>query len=236
MKQTGRVFIVFFMLLSQHIFPVMAEDAVKGNGEQEFSRDVIVNFIKDYLKEKAKYTGKVDLYDEKINKVRNLDLMDIEKSGARENDQYVTRAKFRDFGTGDITTVKIMVGIKGGKLETPGLTIENVDKIVPANVGDPDHQYTDEEIKDAIVKYLKQKSQFTGTFDMFDDKIQKMRKLETGNVQEKVRKFGSRFIGRVDAVERAVDEKLELDVSVDNKEGLLEVKSVKIHSVNGAQR
>ena len=236
MNQISKIFIIFFMLLSQHILTVMAEDAVKESAEQEFSQDAIVDFIKDYLKEKAKYTGKVDLYDERINKVRNLDLIDIETNGTRENDQYVTRAKFRDFGSGDIATVKIMVGIKGGKFETPSLTIENVDKIVAANVLDPNHQHTDQEVKDAIVKYLKQKSEFTGTFDMFDEKTQKMRKLETGNVQENVRKFGSRFIGRVDAVERAVDEKLELDVSVDNKEGILEVKSVKIYSVNNVQR
>ncbi len=236
MNQISKIFIIFFMLLSQHILTVMAENAVKGSAEQEFSQDAIINFIKDYLKEKAKYTGKVDLYDEKINKVRNLDLMDIEKNGTRENDQYVTRAKFRDFGTGDIATIKIVVGIKGGKFETPSLTVENVDKIVAANTPDPTHQHTDQEVKDAIVKYLKKKSEFTGTFDMFDEKTQKMRKLETGNVQEKIRKFGSRFIGRVDSVDRAVDEKLELDVSVDNKEGLLEVKSVKIYSVNNVQR
>ena len=236
MNQISKIFIIFFMLLSQYILPVMAEDAVKGSTDQEFSQDAIVNFIKDYLKEKAKYTGKVDLYDEKINKVRNLDLMDIEKSVTHENNQYIARAKFRDFASGDIAGVKITVGVKGGKLEMPNLTIENVDKIVAADKPDPTHQYTDQEVKDAIVKYLKQKSEFTGTFDMFDEKTQKMRKLETGNVHENVRKFGSRFIGCVDAADRAVDEKLELDVSVDNKEGILEVKSVKIYSVNNVQR
>lgn len=236
MNQIGKVFIIFLIILSQNILPVMAQDTVKVNGEPEFSQDVILNFVKDYLKEKAKYTGKIDLYDEKINKVRNLDLMDIEKNSMRENNQYITRAKFRDFASGDIAGVKITVGVKGGKLELPNLTIENVDKIIAADVPDPTHQYTDQEVKDVIVKYLKQKSQFTGTFDMFDEKTQKIRKLEIGNIQEKVKKFGSRFIGRVDAVERAVDEKLELDVSVDNKEGLLEVKSVKIYSVNNVQR
>jgi hypothetical protein len=159
-------------------------------------------------------------------------LKKLEENLQHEGDVYSTRGKFRDVASGDIATVKLNVRASAGKLDMGEIVIESIDQIVSANAADPNHKFTDQEIKDVMMKYLKQKSQFTGTFDMFDEKIQKMRNLELGNIQDAIRSFGTRSIGRVDAVDRAANENLELDVSVDNKDGVLSVKTVKIFSVN----
>lgn len=203
---------------------------------QDFSQETVMNFIKDYLKEKAKYTGHVDLYDEKINKVRNLDLLSMDKEAKEENNQYAVHGKFRDVSSGDVASLKILVKKNDAKLEMGTLEVESVEKSEGVNAVDPARQITDAEVKDIIQKYFEQKSKFTGTFDMFDDKTQKMRNLKIGVLQENIRRFGTRYIGRADAEDGVSQEKLELDISVDNKDGVLDVKNVKIFSVNNVQR
>jgi hypothetical protein len=235
MNQWSKVIFILLIVSSNSALLVRAETPAPTS-VQNISPETILNFIKDYLKEKAKYSGNVDFFDEKINKVRNLNLLQLEENLQNDGDVYFVRGKFRDVASGDIATVKMNVRTAGGKLEMGDIVIESIDQIVAANTPDPNHKYTDQEIKDVMMKYLKQKAQFTGTFDMFDEKTQKMRNLELGNIQEALRTFGTRSIGRVDAVDHASNENLELDVSVDNKDGVLSVKTVKIFSVNKVQR
>lgn len=215
------------------IFAVFSFMTVVGQAAEEtnVADQTIVDFVKDSLKEKTKYTGSVDLYDDTINKVRHLDLMDLIQSPQKEGRQYFIQGKFHDGATGDIVTLKIIVEDNEGKLVLTQMQVQNVDQVVSSNQPEANRHFSDQEIQDLMLKYLAQKAAFTGTFDIFDEKVQKMRNLLTGQFQKEVRRFGTRYISRVDCQDVNTKEKVELDLSVESQNGLLEVKSVRIFSV-----
>jgi hypothetical protein len=195
----------------------------------------LLDFAKSSIEEKSKATGHLDLFDEKINKVRNLDLMEMNPTVEKKDNLDVVSGKFRDVASGDIVTLHISIEEKDGAKSVKDITIGEISAATVAAAADPNHEFTDQEIQDVMKKYLDKKSQFTGSFDIFDEKLQALRNLKVGAFEPSVRRFGTRFISRVETTDMKSAETVLLDLSVDNNAGNLEVKNVKIFQVKKNQ-
>jgi hypothetical protein len=87
--------------------------------------------------------------------------------------------------------------------------------------------YTEEEVQDFMKDYLAQRAQFTGTFDIFDEKANSMRNLEIGSFKGKLRNFGSLYIATIEATDINTKDVVNLDITAQIKDGSLVVKTVK---------
>jgi hypothetical protein len=228
---TKNIFTKYYLSLLCFIFIAgmvcAAEEIAQPSG--------ILDFTKSAIEEKSKATGHLDIFDEKINKVRNLDLMDMDPAVETKDGLNVLRGKFRDVASGDIVTLQISIEEKDGAKSIKDMTIGEVSAAANATAADPNHEFTDQEIQDVMKKYLDKKSQFTGSFDIFDEKLQALRNLKVGAFEPTVRRFGTRFISRVETTDMKSGETVLLDLSVDNTAGNLEVKNVKIFQVKKNQ-
>lgn len=92
------------------------------------------------------------------------------------------------------------------------------------------------EIRAAMKSYVEEKSKATGTFDIKDPETKKVRKLKLERVHERVGKTGSYYYSCADFKDTVSGEKLDLDLDVQDKNGVLSVADVRIHKVNGKER
>jgi hypothetical protein len=191
----------------------------------------VEKIVRDTLDEKMKLTGKLDLYDSGLNKVRNLEYTNLREEIAQEGSLYLAIIDFRDAETGELVEVKAVVEDKEGVL---GFKSQEILKVNPNPFLSPDQAakvYSDEEVKDVMKKYLDQKSVFSGTFDIFDETAQKLRHLKFVNLKEEVRRFGILAIGTAQYEDAETQEKSDLDVTVENVLGVLNVQAVRIKNV-----
>lgn len=95
---------------------------------------------------------------------------------------------------------------------------------------------TAENIRHAMKDYVVAKSAKTGTLDIHDTKINKMRRLVLIRVHERVGKTGDYFYSCADFKDVDSGEMLDLDLDVEYKNGNLSVVDVRIHKVDGKER
>ncbi len=188
----------------------------------------IERIIRADIKEKALMSGTLDLYDSKIDQVRNLSLLEIKESLPK-----ATSLKFRDMSSGAIVTVTAQLREVSGSYVVNGYKILKVEELKKKNVAS--REYADVEVQSFMMNYLKNQAKFSGYFNMYDEKNSKLRKLKPLQFQAKVRKFGILFISRVECTDVESNEKLEIDVTVENKEGALKVKSMRIFSIHSSE-
>jgi hypothetical protein len=93
-----------------------------------------------------------------------------------------------------------------------------------------------DQIRAAMSDYVAEKSKKTGTFDIYDKKARKARKLSLIRVHERVGKTGNYYYSCADFKDMGSNEMLDLDLDVEHKNGKLSVKDVRIHKVNGKER
>lgn len=180
--------------------------------------------VDDYLKSKTQYTGTMDIYDKDLDQVRRLRALEGE-SPDEEMETGVTR-RFRDTSSGDIITVRFDLEGDGDEIEVSGIEMVSVEKPAPRSV--EKKEYTDEEIQQEMKDYIAKMSRFTGTYDVFDPKIEKMRKMELLEFEPKVRRFGILRISTATFHDETMNKKVKVDIQVENKDGELSVKQVLI--------
>lgn len=92
------------------------------------------------------------------------------------------------------------------------------------------------EIRAAMKSYAEEKSKATGTFDIKDPETKNVRKLQLEKVHERVGKTGNYYYSCADFKDTVSGEKLDLDLDVQDKDGVLSVVDVRIHKLNGKER
>lgn len=93
-----------------------------------------------------------------------------------------------------------------------------------------------EQIRNAMKSYVEEKSKATGTFDVKDPQTGKVRKLKLERIHKRVGKTGDYYYSCADFKDTVSGEKLDLDLDVQDKGGVLSVVDVRIHKVNGKER
>lgn len=193
----------------------------------------VTKTVQSYFKEKSRFTGNLDLYDAKIDKVRNLKLLQLdEKSLDASSDATKLTGEFRDVSSGDILDLEFVLKADGGEMMVDEVIIGKVKEAAEKkNAAKADKKYTKEDAQKAMQAYVDKMSKFTGTYGLFDEKREKMRQLKMLRMDEKVRNFGILFISTIDFKDVDTNETIVTDMTVENKGGRLKVKSVKIKKV-----
>lgn len=93
-----------------------------------------------------------------------------------------------------------------------------------------------DQIRAAMSDYVAEESKETGTFDVYDEETGKTRKLSLIRIHERVGKTGDYYYSCADFKDTMSNETLDLDLDVENEDGKLSVKDVRIHKVNGKER
>lgn len=222
-KKALTVFISIFIVLAS-VQAGMAQDKAETQNYDKVNK-VIVR----YLKERAKYSGTLDIYDEKLDKVRNLKKLGVAQEVEKNENVYTKLIDYRDMNMGDVLTVKISVVEENGELEVLDpeiLKVENKSAAKPTDTA-VKKEFTDEDINKAMKDYFDQKMQFTGTFDLFDPAQEKMKKLKLIKVDSKIRKFGSLNISSVEFSDVETGKTVIVDITVENKNGKLSISNVR---------
>ncbi len=92
------------------------------------------------------------------------------------------------------------------------------------------------DIRAAMKDHVMKESQKTGTFDITDPETGKVRHLKLERVHERVGKTGNYYYSCADFGDTVSGEKLDLDLDVQDKNGVLSVVDVRIHKINGKER
>ena len=92
------------------------------------------------------------------------------------------------------------------------------------------------EIKDTMGAYIKAKSAKKGYFEIFDAVAGKLRHLQLKRIHDRVGKTGELFYSCADFEDLESGQILDLDIDVENKDGILTVVDVRIHKVAGKPR
>jgi len=93
-----------------------------------------------------------------------------------------------------------------------------------------------DEIRTAMGNYVTEKSKETGTFDIKDPQTEAVRKLKLERIHERVGKTGDYYYSCADFKDAVSGEMLDLDLDVQEKDGILSVVDVRIHKLNGKER
>lgn len=224
--------LVFFSSLVLVFLGISVFPGVSQGDESLSLQQGVEMIVRSDIKKRALMSGTLDLYDGKIDKVRNLSLLEMlkdEKSKADQTDSLT----FRDMNSGAIVTVKAQLAKKNGTLIVENYQILKVEELVKKNV--EAMEYVDAEVQKFMMEYLKNQAKFSGYFNIYDEKNSKLRKLTPIQFQKKVRKFGILLISRVECTDTESKEKLEIDVTVENKEGSLKIKSMRIFAIHPAE-
>lgn len=206
--------------LQEIVVPVKVE--VKNMPEQ-----VVMDAIKSDITERRKASGKLDIFDGKINKVRTLDFMEFKPDTKQDGDMQLVQADFRDTTTGDIVTMDIKVAKDNNAHIVKDMTIASV--VAPV-VKEVKKEFTEEEIKSFMLEYIDTQAQATGTFDLYDEKTQKMRNLQFVKLDEKLRRYGIIAISTAEFKDKNTGDTVMVDVNTENKEGL-SVTAMRLKSV-----
>ncbi len=176
--------------------------------------------IEKIINEKSKLTGTLDFFDEKENRVRNLKLLKV-----IDEKETQAQAEFRDNSSGDIVTVNFILTKDNGQLTITKMTITDIKPNV-AKVS-ADTIYTDAQIQEVMTTYIIAKSQFTETFDIFDEAKNQMRKLKLITLDPAVRRYGTTLISTGTFTDTQTQQEVKIDITVENNNGELSVQGVR---------
>lgn len=188
----------------------------------------LLEAVKADIKERSKTTGRLDLYDGSINKVRTLDLIDYKPETTQDGDTTVVRGDFRDTSTGDVVSLDIKVVTENGAYGIKDMVIASVKA---PELKEAKSEYTDDEVKAFMQEYIDTQSQATGTFDLYDEKAKKMRNLQFVSLDEKLRRYGIIAIATAEFTDKSTGDVIKVDVNTENKNGL-SVTAMRLKSVS----
>ena len=238
MNTLGKIIFLGILIagVPQILLAADAQDA-KAAAKSSKNQNVIDAFKKE-LKEKTKLTGSLDLYDSKINKVRNLKMIQIKDDVQKDGAGYIVPGEYRDMKSAEIVTVEASLEEKNGELVSrdfniTGITTEVKNNVVKPNI-DAKKEYSDKDIQDVMQDYFKQQTQFSDHLQLFDEAKNKMRNLDLIKLSEQVRRLGILYISTADFKDSDAGDTLAIDVTVQNKDGILDVQSLRIRSVKKA--
>ena len=98
-------------------------------GEKEYTDEDIQVFMRDYIDKQTRFTdGKLMLFDEENQKMRNLKLEELKTEVRRMGVFYSSSAQFVDADSGETLAVDISVENSKGKLNIQALRIRDVQK------------------------------------------------------------------------------------------------------------
>ena len=123
------------------------------------------------------------------------------------------------------TTQIVFAGEHGGQ-EHGGTEIKTTAAKTPSN----------DDIRNAMKKYVTAQSEATGTFDIEDPETGKMLNMSLLKVHERVGKTGNYYYSCADFKDVNTNEMYDLDLDVADQGGTLSVVDVRIHKVNGEPR
>lgn len=218
---------VFVLMVAGIIFAgqsvVMAQESGANVG--------LLEKVEKSLKEKIVHSGTLDIYDEKINKVRNLRLIEFQKDTLEGGGATVLLADFRDIQTGEIVVVEMDAALAGGEFELGNMRIKEVKALVKAAAAE-DKEYTDEEIQEVMTGYLDQQGQFNdGKVMLFDPENAVMRNLQLKELKKEVRRLGIFYSSSSQFTDAGTGDILDVDISVQKKSGKLKVQALRIRNV-----
>lgn len=189
--------------------------------------------VRGYLMEKTKFSGSLDIYDGELDKVRNLKLINLRRDSlAGDGPEYEIGADFRDLSTGDIMDVLIRLAEDAGDLDVEEIMIKGVK--YKKKEKDPElvnKKFSDKEVKDYIKDHIAKRSKFGGTYGVFDKDNEVYRQLNLIGLGDDVRNFGILYINTVEFEDDKTGEKISVDLTLENKDGALDVKTVRIKKI-----
>lgn len=96
---------------------------------------------------------------------------------------------------------------------------------------------SDEDVRSAIRGYVEEEAgRAQGYFEVFDPEIEDIRQLSFVQVHERVGKTGDFYYSCADFKDADSGEMLDLDLDVEDQNGVLNVVDVRIHKVDGSPR
>jgi len=225
-------FIPLTLLLATSISLHASEEGTKVEQAATADISLVKKSINQYISEKAKFTGTLDLYDEAIEQVRNLKKLKFQESMRSDGEYTIMRVDFRDNKTGDILDVDFYLKNGDGGLKVDVAKIHEVtDSAAEKREMLVNKEFTDDEIKAFMQEYIEGKAKFTGMFSIFDQKNNTLRNLKFLKIQDEIRKYGSNLIASIDFKDLDSHEFILIDMTVVNKEGMLSVNSTRIKSI-----
>jgi len=214
--------VLFIRIFSVH--RVYSNESVDTNTE-------IVSMVEEYLKQKTVITGTLDIYDDKIDAVRNLRKNSEFRDVVQDGGLYKIEADYRDIHSGDIIGVEFVAKINEKKLDIQEINLKEIKEPILEQTNDP-RDYSDQEIQDFMKKFIEQKSRFTGYYNLYDQENEKLRKLKFLKIEERVRKLGIISISSAEFTDIDSNETLMVDISVENKNGKLNIQAFRIRDIN----
>ena len=191
----------------------------------------IISTVEAEVKAKTLQSGTLDLYDEDINKVRNLRMTKAYKEVTQRGDRYYVLFDCRDVQMGDIVQIEGQVFGEDSSYEVEKFNIKNVQALVNDQT-QANKEFTDEEIQAAMRQYFDQQRQFTdGKVMLFDQTNNQMRYLELRELNPEVRRMGIFYNSRAKFVDVNTGDILAVDIAVENKKGRLNVQALRIRDI-----
>lgn len=224
MHRGARILGMLILLLTMWggICPAQVDDARKMR---------IISAIEDALKQKTLHSGTLDIFDKEGDKVRNLRLLQESDDISGEGGTYFVIFDYRDIHAGDIVKVEFKLTEAGENMTLEGIDIKEVQKLAQAESLEA-KEYADGEIQGFMRDYIEKQTRFTdGKLMLFDEEHQKMRNLELKELKPEVRRMGVFYSSSAQFVDTDFGENLAIDISVENKNGLLKVQALRIRDV-----
>jgi hypothetical protein len=176
-------------------------------------------------------SGTLDLYDESSDRVRNLRLIRQQNDMIERDGAYYISLDYRDIQEGDQVTVEAELRPADGDYAVAAFTIKDV-RVLDRAAQETDRDYTDMEVQDFMRDYLEKQTQFNdGKLMLFDKDAGKMRSLELIMINEEVRRLGIYMSSSSQFNDVDSGEMVEIDISVENKKGRLNVQALRIRNV-----
>ena len=206
-----------FYLHAEQASPAPQTVVLDSNAEMEKA-------VTDYLLEKSKLSGTMDIMDEKSNTIRNLRLISIQKESLAGSGMPLV--DFRDINSGEIVMVELK--LHNGKVDS-----SQVIKVTPAEsiILDPNKVFTDDEVQDFIKEYINTQAHLSGSFSLYDEAAKRLRNLELISLDSQLRRLGILFICSAEFKDSENKDTLQVDVTVENQKGKLQIQALRIRKV-----
>ena len=221
MKKNSKI--LFILILSMALAPHGFAD-----GPDVKEKSILDSVVKN-IRQKIKFSGTLDLYDDTLKKVRNVMIPENAVSILKQGEGFQATIDGRDTHSGARVTVEGAVVNQEDNWEMKDYRITRVQEV--SSSGAAKKEYSDTEIREFAQKYLVDQSKFSGSLTLYDEDNKKLRKLKFLNFNEGVKRFGSLLIIRGNFNDVDSNESLSIDVTVNSQDGNLGVQSLLIRGI-----
>ena len=196
----------------------------------------VLKVIQENVKSQSIKSGTLDIYDEKINKVRNLRTMKFPETASENEGVFIAAIEYRDINSGDIVTVEATVDGKVTPLVVKDFKMVKIEKLKDRKEGEVKKEFPDEEIQAFMKSSIDQQVKFTGNLQLFDEERNKMRSLELVKLDTVVKRMGIFYTSRAEFKDVENGDLLGVDVSVEYKDGELTLQALRIREFRRAPK